>query len=104
MRQYDVAVDDDPQRPAGPHPQGRLDIEVAPDQLITGAGAALLRGFTNGADKIAFAAAERQLRADPEQSREGDPFQELPGMPIDPVGQTGITGQIRRRHIVDTDG
>src|SRR3546814_893386 len=99
--QHKVAVNDNTKRPAGTHAQGRLDPETARDELIARARAALLGGFADRADEIAFAAAETELAADPEQRREHDPLQKLPAMPVDPVGETGIALRIGRGHIVD---
>src|SRR3546814_15482215 len=73
---------DDTKRPAGPHAQGRLDIEMTRDELIPCPCTALLSRFANGADKIAFALAPSQFGSDAEQRRERDVLQELPGVPV----------------------
>src|SRR3546814_12836944 len=81
---------DDTKRPAGPHAQGRLDIEMTRDELIPCPCTALLSRFANGADKIAFALAPSQFGSDAEQRRERDVLQELQGVPVATVGATRI--------------
>lgn len=59
----------DPQRPAGPHLERRLHIEIARDQLIAGARTTLLRGLADSANEIAFATAPAQFGSNAEQGR-----------------------------------
>src|SRR3546814_17418469 len=54
-----ILVDDDTQRPAGPDAHSRLDIEIAGDELVARARAALLRGLADRSNKVALAAAKR---------------------------------------------
>src|SRR3546814_9678253 len=74
------------------------------DELIPCPCTALLSRFANGADKIAFALAPSQFGSDAEQRRERDVLQELPGVPVDPVGETRIALCVGCRDIVDADG
>src|SRR3546814_13562168 len=57
-----ILMHDDTKRPAGPHAQGRLDIEMTRDELIPCSCTALLSRFANGADKIAFALDRKSTR------------------------------------------
>src|SRR3546814_19366677 len=54
-----ILVDDDAKRPAGADAQGRLNIEIAGNELIASPRSVLLRGFANRAHKVAFAIAQR---------------------------------------------
>src|SRR3546814_11955830 len=54
-----ILLDDDAKRPARTDAKRRLDIEIAGYKMITRASSALLRGFADGANKIAFALAPR---------------------------------------------
>src|SRR3546814_21137646 len=65
-----ILVDDDTQRPAGPDAHSRLDIEIAGDELVARARAALLRGLADRPTQVALAAAKTQFRADHKQRRE----------------------------------
>src|SRR3546814_7330934 len=67
---HDIPMHDDPEGPAGPDLQGRLGIEIARHELVAGAGAALLGGLADSANKVAFAAAEAQFCADAEKRSE----------------------------------
>src|SRR3546814_10033632 len=66
--------------------------------------ASLLSRFANGADKFAFALAPSQFGSDAEQRRGPVVLQELPGVPVDPVGETRIALCVGCRDIVDADG
>lgn len=92
---------DDAQRPAGPHGDRRLHIEIALDEALAGAVGGRLRGELQRPNQIAVARAESELAADAEHGGECDALQELPGMQIDLVGKAGIAAGIRRREIVD---
>ena len=91
---------DDPRRPARPHGDGRLHIEIALDQTLAGA----IRGRSNrlleGLDEIAIATAARadsELAADTEDGRQGNTLEQLPGVDIDIVGEAGVTRRCRWR-------
>src|SRR3546814_939507 len=96
-------MDDDSERPAGPHFERRLHVEIAPHNLLSGPGAVLLRGFADSSDEVAFAAAPPQFGADAEKGRESDTLEKLPCVPIDTIGKAGIALGIARRRIVDAD-
>ena len=49
-------MDNHAERPAGPHANGRRDIEIALDDPVAGAGAPGLGGFAQCADKFALVA------------------------------------------------
>src|SRR3546814_910497 len=99
-----ILVDDDTKRPARTDAQRRLDIEIAGDKPVAGARSALLRGFANGADKVAFVPAPSQFGADAEQRRKHDTLQYLPGVAVDLIGEARIALRVGRRHIVDANG
>src|SRR3546814_16964792 len=82
-----ILMEDDTERPARTDAQRRLDIEIAGDKLVAGARPALLGGFADGANKIAFALTPSQFGADAEQGRKLDALKKLPGVAVDPVGQ-----------------
>src|SRR3546814_16197158 len=56
-----ILVDDDAKRPAGADAQGRLNIEIAGNELIASPRSVLLRGFANSAHKVAFRSEERRV-------------------------------------------
>src|SRR3990167_5369255 len=68
--EHEILVDDHAQRPAGADGDGRLDVEVLLGDALAGLVDALLRRLPDGADKIAFRAAEAELRPDAKQRRE----------------------------------
>src|SRR3546814_3572633 len=68
--QHQVLVNDDAQRPARPHGDGRLDVEVALGDPLAGTVGVALRGLANGPQEIALVLAEGQLGADAEQRSE----------------------------------
>src|SRR3546814_10577153 len=72
---------------------GRLDIEALADKLVARPRTALLRGLADRTNKVAFAAAEAQFGADAEQSRKRHSFENLPCMPVDPIGQASIRSE-----------
>jgi len=69
--EYQVLVDDDPERPAGADGDGWLDVEVALDDALAGAAHILLGGLADGADEIALGA-EGEFGADAEERRQQD--------------------------------
>src|SRR3546814_1452563 len=86
-----ILMEDDTERPARTDAQRRLDIEIAGDKLVAGARPALLGGFADGANKIAFALTPSQFGADAEQGRKPDALKKLQGVAVDPVGQASRT-------------
>src|SRR3546814_12769286 len=72
-----ILLDDDAKRPARTDAKRRLDIEIAGYKLITRSSSALLRGFADGANKIALALAPYELGTNAEQGREGDTLKKI---------------------------
>src|SRR3546814_14701299 len=83
-----ILLDDDAKRPARTDAKRRLDIEIAGYKLITRPSSALLRGFADGANKIAFALAPSEFGSNAEQGRERDTLQELQ------IGRASCRGRV----------
>ena len=93
------------ERPAGPHGQRRLDIEIAFGQALAGLIDGIAGGTLQDAQQIALlSGAEACLAADSEQAGEHDALDQLPGVEIDLVFQTGIAFIVGGGQIVDDDG
>src|SRR3546814_16137051 len=99
-----ILLDDDAKRPARTDAKRRLDIEIAGYKLITRPSSALLRGFADGANTIAFALAPSAFGSTAEQGRERATLQELPRVVVDIVGLTRITLLVGRRPLMAETG
>jgi hypothetical protein len=97
-------VDDDPQRPSRAHGDGGLDVEVALHQPLSGAVGRELGSLLERLDEVVVARPEGELAADAEHGGERHPFQQLPGVEIDLVGEAGVAAGVGGRQVVDHDG
>ena len=95
-------MDDQPDGCARTNGDRRLDLQAARRQLIASSGDILLGGLPEGRHEIA-SPGKAQGRAHAEERRDGDALEQRPGVEIDLVGQTRITGSISRRDIVDLE-
>src|SRR6185369_8400479 len=91
---HQVPVNKDPEWPAWPDRDGRLDIEIALDQALAGAVGRGLRRLLQRLHEVAVGGSKSQLTADAHDGRERDPLQELPGVEIDLVGEAGVSAGI----------
>ena len=94
LREHEIAVDEDPDREARPDGEGRLDIDLAADELLAGLIDRILASTLQGADEIALIAVRAKLRADAEQSRERRRLQKIAPMIIDAILEPGIAFRV----------
>jgi hypothetical protein len=60
--------------PAGPYPQGRLNVEIAGSDLVAGMGGILLGRFPHGPHEVAFAPPEAELVPTPRRVDSATPL------------------------------
>src|SRR3546814_18443006 len=70
-----ILLDDDAKRPARTDAKRRLDIEIAGYKLITRPSSALLSGFADGENKIAFTHAPSAFGSTDDTGRDSEPLQ-----------------------------
>src|SRR5215469_16629038 len=86
--QNDVFVNDDAKRPARPHFDGRLDIEILLSDLLAGLIDTVLSGLADGHDQITLPI-DDQLTADAEQCRNRHALEQLPSVIIHLILKSG---------------
>jgi len=64
LREHEIAIDDHPDREAGPDGEGRLDIDLAAHELLAGLIDRVLTAAPQGPDEVALIAVRAKLRAD----------------------------------------
>lgn len=53
LREHEIAIDDHPDREAGPDREGRLDVDLAADELLSGLIDRILGSALQGPDEVA---------------------------------------------------
>ena len=102
--QDQVLVDDDAEQPAGADGDGRLEIEVALGEPLSGLVGAVLGRFPKRAHEVVLFPAEGQLGANAQEGGKHDAFQEAPGVEVHLVLEAGIAGRVGGRQVLDHDG
>src|ERR1700730_9881659 len=77
LREHEIAIDDHPDREAGPDREGRLDIDLAAHELLSGLIDRILASTLQSPDEVALIAVRAKLRADAEQGRERRRLQKI---------------------------
>src|SRR6478609_7195358 len=79
--EHEVAIDDYPHRKTRPDCQGRLDVEIASNDLLTGLvqgiPCATAKGLHNGAVSVARIRAGSKFRSDTQQGRQQRRLEQL---------------------------
>lgn len=78
--EHQILLHDDAERPAGPHLDGGLDIELPFHDLAGGAIGGLSEALSQGFHEIVFVFPKGQFSSNIQQCRKGDTFHELPGV------------------------
>ena len=99
----EIARDDNANGEARPDGQRRCDLQLAPDDLLTGVVDGVLCAVADSADQ-AVLIADRQFRADREQRGETGRFGEIPPVIIDPILETSVSLRVGARLAFEDDG
>jgi hypothetical protein len=102
-----VAIDDDPHRKTRPDCHGRLDVEIAPNYLLTGLVQGIAcptaKGLQNGAASVASIRAGPKFGSYTKQSRQRRRLELLAPVKIDLVVKPSIACGIRTRLALKDD-
>ena len=94
---YQIAVDDHADREARPDRQRRLDIEVAPNDLLTGLVEGIPCPTSQRLNNVAVVAAGAKFGPNAQQSRKCRGFEQLAPVIVDFVLKAGITRRVGAR-------
>ncbi len=77
-REHKIAIDDDPDREAGPDCESRLDVDLAAHELLAGLVERVLAAAPQGRDNVILGARRADLLPTPRRVESAAAFKRLP--------------------------